>query len=582
MPVRRPRLSLLGQFSLLSLVLIVGARARCSPPCSRARSSGARCATPSSSRGSPRRSGSRRGSSPATFGEPLSPLRLSQLDTELRQSGLETVGLERVKIFNSRGDLVYSDDRSLIGRNEIGSEDVREALAGGVVSEIEHGIDDDGRGRQVLEVYTPLPLGSGAGVDGALEIYLSYDAVAAAISATSARSTCSSASASRCSTRCCSGSSPARRGGCATSPCTTPSPACRTARSSTSASSGDQGMRPEPHGRGAAHRPRPLQGGQRHARARPRRRAAARSWPSASAARCATGDTLARLGGDEFAVVLADLPHRGAAAEIAGAPARRAAPAVRPARDRGRARRERRRRAVARARPRRHDAAPARRRRDVRRQAHPGPRRDLLDRARPLLAGPARLLGELRRAIENDELVLHYQPKVSLDATASRRRGARALAAPRARAAAARRSSSRSPSAPARSRTSRAGCSTPRCASAPSGAREYAGADRRGQPRRRQRARRRPAEDGRGAARRARPARRARSSARSPSTRVMSDPQRVAEVLGGAARARRPALARRLRHRPGLARLPEGAAARRGQDRPLVRHRRWPTTTATP
>ena len=59
------------------------------------------------------------------------------------------------------------------------------------------------------------------------------------------------------------------------------------------------------------------------------------------------------------------------------------------------------------------------------------------------------LLGELRRAIDNDELVLHFQPKVTLPG--ARFCGAEALVRwqhPDARAAPARRCSSRSPSAP--------------------------------------------------------------------------------------------------------------------------------------
>ena len=75
--------------------------------------------------------------------------------------------------------------------------------------------------------------------------------------------------------------------------------------------------------RAAADRPRPLQGGQRHARARSRRHAAARRRPSACSGALRRGDTLARLGGDEFAVLLHDLPDRAAATELGRTPARR-------------------------------------------------------------------------------------------------------------------------------------------------------------------------------------------------------------------------------------------------------------------
>ena len=180
MRFRRPRLSLLGQFSLLSLVLIVAlglvlASVLESQIEQRALANAEQIAEVTA----------QVGVAPLLVTRdlriPMSQLRLSQLDTDLRQSGLEAVGFERVKIFNSRGDLVYSDDRKLIGRNDIASDDLREVLGGGFVSEIEQGVDDNGRGRQVLEIYTPLSLGSGVGVDGAFEMYISYDAVAATI-----------------------------------------------------------------------------------------------------------------------------------------------------------------------------------------------------------------------------------------------------------------------------------------------------------------------------------------------------------------------------------------------------------------
>ena len=448
----------------------------------------------------------------------MSQLRLSQLDTELRQAGLEAVGFERVKIFNSRGDLVYSDDRKLIGRNDIASDNLREALGGGFVSEIEQGIDDNGRGRQVLEVYTPLSarlrrrrrrrardlplLRRRGGRDRpreahALPVPRHRPRAALRGAVPDRRPRVAAAAPPR----------PARRPHRPAEPHALPR--ARRAR--------DQGHAPGAHGRGAARRPRPLQGGQRHARARPRRRAAQgrRRAPQRRAAR-------GRHAGPARRRRVRGRAHRPPAPRRRGRdrrpPPRRAAPAVRPARDRGRARRERRRRALARARARRHDADPARRRRDVRRQAHPGPRRDLLDRARSLLAGPAQPPG---RAAARDR-GRRARPALPAEGVArgrprDGRRGARALAAPRARAAAAR------PVRPARrahghDRPPHALGARRRAAPVRRVAARVPGPDRRGQPGGRQRARRRPAGDGDASCSTSTACPAARSSARSPST----------------------------------------------------------------
>src|SRR5215211_1054726 len=126
---RGHRLSLLGQFSLLSLVLIGALGAVLATKLEgqierRALQHAEQLSRVTGQVGVAPRLMMR------DLEQPMSQLRLAQIDTDLRQSGLEDAGLERVKIFNARADLVYSDDRRLIGENEIRSENLREALAG--------------------------------------------------------------------------------------------------------------------------------------------------------------------------------------------------------------------------------------------------------------------------------------------------------------------------------------------------------------------------------------------------------------------------------------------------------------------
>ena len=508
---------------------------------------------------------------PRDLQTPMSQLRLSQLDTDLRQSGLEAVGLERVKIFNARGDLVYSDDRKLIGRNDIGSDNLREALGGGLVSEIEHGMDDNGRGRQLLEVYTPLSLGSGVGVDGALEIYLSYDAVAAAIGrekrtlylllgiglallyAVLFRIV---ARASR------------RLRHLALHDALTGLPNRTLFHERVERAI--KGMRPE---RTVAvllvdlDRFKEVNDTLGHDHGDELLKVVAERLSGA----LRDGDTLARLGGDEFAVVLTDLPHRGAAAETAG----RLHDALRrPFGLRGIAVELDASVGVALAPEHGRDVTTLIQRADVamydakRTQARVATYSTERD---PYSPARLSLLGELRRAIEGDELVLHYQPKVSLDG--DRVTGVEALVrwqhpehgllqpdqfVPLAERtgtiahltrwvldAALRQCAEWRLEYPDLTVAVNLAAANVLDVGLPAMVTELL--DEHGLP---------------GSA----------LECEVSEHTVMSDPQRVTEVLVGAARARRPPLARRLRDRPGLARLSQAAADRRGQDRPRLRH----------
>ena len=413
MSFRRPRVSLLGQFSLLSLVLIVALGLVLATVLEdqierRALANAEQLARVTAQVGVAPRLVAR------DLTRPMSHLRLAQIDTELQQTGLDDVGLQRVKIFNSSGDLVYSDERKLIGENELSSNKLREALGGGLVSEVQRGSEENGAGRQLLEVYTPLQLSAGGGVDGALEIYLSYDNVAAAakrekrtlylflviglalLYAVLFRIV---ARASR------------RLRHLALHDALTGLPNRTLFHERVERAI--KGIRPD---RSVAvllvdlDRFKEVNDTLGHDHGDALLKVVAERLGGA----LRQGDTLARLGGDEFAVVLTDLPHRGAAAETAS---------------------------------RLHDAL--RRPFDLRGVAVeldasvgvalcPEHGRDvttLIQRADVAMYdaknsqgrvetyaierdpySPARLslLGELRRAIEGDELVLHYQPKVSL------------------------------------------------------------------------------------------------------------------------------------------------------------------------
>jgi hypothetical protein len=116
MRLRGPRLSLLGQFSLLSLVLIAALGVVLATVLEghierQALENAEQIAQVTAQVGVAPQLVSR------DLTSPMSQLRLAQIDTDLRHTGLKDVGLERVKIFNSRAKVVYSDERKLIGES---------------------------------------------------------------------------------------------------------------------------------------------------------------------------------------------------------------------------------------------------------------------------------------------------------------------------------------------------------------------------------------------------------------------------------------------------------------------------------
>jgi diguanylate cyclase (GGDEF)-like protein len=117
--------------------------------------------------------------------EGLSRARLARLDEviEASRSGTEVV---RVKLWNRRNRVIYSDDRAIIGNQYPKTHELEEAFGGEVASELEEGNAEENAEERpygkVLEVYVPLRFGAGATPSGAFEIYLPYRPIAAAIS----------------------------------------------------------------------------------------------------------------------------------------------------------------------------------------------------------------------------------------------------------------------------------------------------------------------------------------------------------------------------------------------------------------
>ncbi len=117
----------------------------------------------------------------------LSASGVQDLDHQLRARSV-TQNLARIKIWNTRNEVIYSDEHRLIGRTISPSDDLRDALAGRphkaeviTPSARAETASEVGLG-PLVEVYVPLRFTATGSPAGAFEIYLSYRPIAATIS----------------------------------------------------------------------------------------------------------------------------------------------------------------------------------------------------------------------------------------------------------------------------------------------------------------------------------------------------------------------------------------------------------------
>jgi diguanylate cyclase (GGDEF)-like protein len=115
---------------------------------------------------------------PQDMAAPVSPERASQLDAELSKP-LDAAGVAAVMVFNDAGTVIYATDHAQIGDRS--AEAAALAQSGRVRREMGRGTGDDGQGERTLSVYVPFATAVNGPTDGVLEVYLPYAPVSSAI-----------------------------------------------------------------------------------------------------------------------------------------------------------------------------------------------------------------------------------------------------------------------------------------------------------------------------------------------------------------------------------------------------------------
>ena len=106
---------------------------------------------------------------------PLDPARFAQIDALIRQNVLSK-HIVRIKIWNRDGQVIYSDEKDLVGRRFPVEGELKEALDGEIamgISSLQKEENVGGRGRysRLIEIYVPLRLMDSPQISGVYEIY---------------------------------------------------------------------------------------------------------------------------------------------------------------------------------------------------------------------------------------------------------------------------------------------------------------------------------------------------------------------------------------------------------------------------
>jgi signal transduction histidine kinase len=126
---------------------------------------------------------------PSDIERPVRGARYATLDRAIHEFAMEDAGVERVKIWNTDGEIVFSNDPEQVGLRPELEEDLEEAFDGEVASEISDLDEPENASErkladQLFETYVPIALGGDTEsdeVDAVIEIYQDYSAIQAEI-----------------------------------------------------------------------------------------------------------------------------------------------------------------------------------------------------------------------------------------------------------------------------------------------------------------------------------------------------------------------------------------------------------------
>jgi|CXWL01.1.fsa_nt_gi hypothetical protein len=94
---------------------------------------------------------------------------------------IKTSDLIRIKVWNTDGTIIFSDDKSIIGKNFRESAYFQKAIGGEVVADVKTPLDAEHAAEkgytQLMEVYVPTEFKTGDGVIGIVETYYKLDSL---------------------------------------------------------------------------------------------------------------------------------------------------------------------------------------------------------------------------------------------------------------------------------------------------------------------------------------------------------------------------------------------------------------------